>query len=258
MPEDAGMKTDAGAIALDENGFIPGTSYKSVDDLVKGHQNLKEMADRQGSELGSLRSQSETLANVLKEQLTKNQQPVQEKGVDYGAELSVVRTQLDKLDPMEDGYQAKHGELISKLTTLTAQAQHEKTLAVAGDMFKKELSDRDEKAALDIFYRDNPTFNTPETQTRIKQFLASDKTGMHDKFSAYFQIQRDDIAAIAAAKEKENEDMRKILELTKGREEAGKVITNGQGAGLQQTNTTKLTGKDLDAGMKAALAAAKT
>jgi hypothetical protein len=67
--------------------------------------------------------------------------------------------------------------------------------------------------------------------------------------SAYFQIQKDDLAA-------ENAEMKKTLELVKGKENTGKVVVKGQG-GQPPTKPAKATGKDLDAGMAAALAAAR-
>jgi hypothetical protein len=65
--------------------------------------------------------------------------------------------------------------------------------------------------------------------------------------SAYFQIQKDDLAA-------ENAEMKKTLELVKGKENTGKVVVKGQ-TGQPQTKPQKATGKDLDAGMAAVLAA---
>ncbi len=261
----AGEENNVGTVELDENGFIPGTTFKTVGDLLKGHLNLKEMSDKQANELGTVRKEHEglknttdTLASVLKETLNKGQQQGNKdtKTVDYGAELAAVEKQILELDPMADDYQKTLASLVSKSTKLAAADQHEKTLSAAGKMFKDELSERDVKAAQDTFYRENPTFNTPEMQARIKERIAGDKTGMLDALAAYRELQRDDVAAEKDRLAAENAEMKRLVELNKGKDEAGKVITKGQSTGQQHTKTAKATGKDLDAGMMAALKAA--
>ena len=250
----------AGDVALDENGFIPGTSYKSVPDLIKGHAELKGRFDAQGNELGNTRKEKDTLlgqAATLAETLrglNAERQPAAPKGPDYDAEIGAVQKQLLELDPMAEGYQQNLANLVAKTNQLTAISQHEKTLNAAGEMMKKELSDRDQTAQAKTFYDANPTFSTPEMQARIKEYIANDKTGMHDPMSAYFQIQRDDVSAKADALATENAEMKKVIELAKGKEETGKVIVKGQSPG-QITRQPKATGKDLDAGMLAALKA---
>ncbi|HPV49475.1 MAG TPA: hypothetical protein PLB14_07190, partial [Smithellaceae bacterium] len=72
-------------------------------------------------------------------------------------------------------------------------------------------------------------------------------TGMHDAMSAYFQIQRDDLA-------KEHDEMKKVLEMTKGKEKTGTVVVKGQTTS-PPAKPQKATGRDLDAGMAAVLAA---
>lgn len=49
----------ADSITLDENGFIPGTPYKSMAELIKGHTELKSLYDSQGNELGKIRKEHE-------------------------------------------------------------------------------------------------------------------------------------------------------------------------------------------------------
>lgn len=254
----AGTDTNAGAIPLDENGFIPGTTYKSVDDLVKGHMSLKELADRQGNEYGNLKkeheglkSQAQTLAEILKENLTKSQQaPAKaEPTDDYGKQMAAVKAELKSLDPVAEDYVSKQAELVDKLANLAAVAQHEKTLTAAGKLFKDELSERDVKASQQRFYEENPSFNTPEMQAKIKEYIAKDRTGMSDPLSAFYQIQRDEVALETKRLMDENAEYKKRLNLAKGTDETGKVIVKGQSPGQSKTNQPKATGKDLDAGM---------
>lgn len=246
---------DAGA----EQG-IAGTNFKSQEELAAAYikesdqrANLEKKLGEQGSELGTLRKVVESLAT---QQKAAPAEPVKPAGPDYDAEIAGVEKQLEDIDPMADDFPKKQRELISKLTKLTAKAQHEKTLNAAGELMKKELSTRDAQAQTKAFHEANPTFSTPEMQMRIKDFLANDKSGMHDALSAFREIERDDIAQEASLLKQQNEEMRQRLELAKGKEETGKVIVKGQSPAAV-TKPGKVTGKDLDAGMLAALRAAK-
>jgi hypothetical protein len=253
----------SGAAAAEDQG-IAGTGFKTSEELAQAYLgvkdqygNLEKKLGEQGNELGYLRTQAETLANTLKENLTKSQPQQKAQGVDYAAEIATVEKEINGLDPMADGYQKTLSALIQKSNRLTAAEQHEKTLSAAGNMFKEELSARDIKAAQSAFQQQYPTFNTPDMQARIKDFISQDRTGMHDSLSAFFGIQAADEAAKASEVAKENAEMKRLLELSKGKDDAGKVIVKGQSPGQQQTKQPKVTGKDLDAGMAAALAAAR-
>ena len=91
---------------------------------------------------------------------------------------------------------------------------------------------------------------------RIQERLANDQTGMSDPMVAYREIQRDDIAARATELEEENAEIKRLLELKKGEESTGKVVTKGQSP-QQKTKQPKATGADLDKGMQEALNALK-
>jgi hypothetical protein len=241
---------------------IAGTTFKSPEELAAAYQSLEKKLGEQGNELGThrkdaeyYRTQAETLQGLLKEQMGKGQQAAtqQNQGPDYDTEISAIEQQIQQLDPMEEGYQKNLASLVAKSNKLTAAAQHEKTLGAASEMFKRELSDRDTKAARDAFYRENPTFNTPEMQQRIREYIANDKHGMSDPLVAFREIQRDEAAAKAQSLEQENAEYKRLIDLNKGKDEAGKVIVKGQSPGQQQTKAPKATGKDRDAGMLAAL-----
>lgn len=263
MENTEGKEGNAGAVdpnvvTLDENGYIPGTQYRSVPDLIKGHTELKGKFDSQGNDLGTVRKsyesvskQAETLAGALKEKMDAEKATPQ-KTTDFDTEITAVQKQIQELDPMADGYQRTLGELVAKSNKLSAVSQHEKTLTAASSIFKKELDDRDVKATHKSFLDANPTFNTPETQARIKKYLANDKTGMSDPLVAFREIQRDDITVLAKKLEGENAEMKKVLDLQKGKDSTGKVITKGTQS-VQVTKPTKATGAALDQGMKEAL-----
>jgi hypothetical protein len=202
-----------------------------------------------------LKGQAETLATILKENLVKGQTPAaaQPQAVDYGTEIAAVEKQITELDPMSDGYQRTLAQLVAKSNKLTALSTKEEVLKASHDVFTKELSERDIKAAHQKFYDENPTFNTPETQAKIKEYIAKDKTGMSDSLSAFREIQRDELAIETKRLADENAEYRKRLNLAKGTDETGKVIVKGQSPGQSQTQQPKATGKDLDAGMLARL-----
>jgi hypothetical protein len=251
-----------GTLKVGEDGFIPGTTYKSQADLLKGHLNLKEMADKQATELGTVRkehgllkTQAETLATVLKDTLGKQNEikPTEAKTVDYPTEIANVEKQIQELDPMAPDYQKTLASLVSKSNKLSAADQHEKTLSAAAGLMKKELSERDVKSAHEKFYSENPTFNTPEMQAKIKEYITKDSTGMSDPLSAFREIQRDEAIAAKTALEAENAEYKRLIDLNEGKKETGKVVVKPQGGGPPPPKT-KVTGKDLDAGMKEVLA----
>ena len=119
---------------------------------------------------------------------------------------------------------------------------------------KKELSDRDQKAQTKAFYDANPTFNTPEMQGRIKDYLANDRTGMSDPLVAFREIERDDARAQLKQISDQNAEMQRALDLVKGKNETGKVIVKGQSPQGVTKQPNNLTGRDRDAAMAEALA----
>lgn len=252
---------DPNAVELDENGFIPGTNYKSVADLIKGHAELKGAFDKQGNELGQVRGQAQMLAESLKEALTKGDttkgtvEPA-DKASEYEAKIADIETQISKLDPMDENVMEKQAKLYREMNKYTALAQHEKTLGAAKGFLKEELASRDSATAQQKFLDDNKDFNTPEMQTRIKDFLAQDRTGMHDNMSAYFAIKAADAAELATAATTERDQIKEILKLQHGKDSTGKVIPKGQSPGTV-TNPQRVTGEEADAGAKAALAAVR-
>jgi len=74
---------------------------------------------------------------------------------------------------------------------------------------------------------------------------------------AYRESQRDDAAQAAAGLEEENVELKRLLDLKKGEEETGKVVTK-TGSLQQKTKLPKTTGADLDNGMQEALNALRT
>ena len=258
---------EAGAGAGEGGGeeFIAGTPFKSVEELAKGYSNLKTLSDSQGNELGNLRkshdglkTQTDTLMSLLKE-IKSSAAPAQETPAkpDYDGEIATIESQIKGLDPLAPDYQSSLSNLLSKSTRIAAKAAEDRALSAAGELFKKELTERDIKSAQSQFFQNNQDFSTPEMQARIQEYIAKDKTGMTDALSAYREIQRDDALSRAQALEAENLEYKRLIDLNKGKEEAGKVVVKTQTTPQPPAPPAKVAGKDLDAGMMAALRASR-
>ena len=230
--------------------FYLGT-WKDKGAAEEGLTNMQSKMDSQGNELGTLRKQAEFSQQMIDS--LKNQPPPQAppENSNLEQELSEIQADMAKLDPVDESYQRDLMSLMTKSNALAAKTQHEKTLSLATEAFKKELDERDVKATHSSFYEKNPDFNTPEMQVRIREHLAKDTTGMSDSLVAYREIQRDDVAVAAKALEEENAELKRLVELAKGTDSTGKVITKGQAP--PQVKQPKTTGADLDAGMQGAL-----
>lgn len=233
-------------------------SWKTKEAAEEGVGNLQRLLDSQGNELGTLRKQSEFLQRTIddmKSEQAKAHVKTPE-APNFSQELKAVQKEIAALDLEELGYQEYQttmGRLIAKSNELSARDATQKALDAAQIEFKKALDERDTQAAHKEFYRDNSDFSTPEMQERIQEQLSKDTTGMSDPMVAYREIQRDDALAAKAQLENENAELKRLLELKKGEEDTGKVVTKGQGTHKQKTKQTKATGADLDAGMQEAL-----
>jgi myosin heavy subunit len=268
MPENnenvSGKNDVVEELPLDDNGFIAGTTYKSPTELVKGYTNLMEKFSAQGNELGSikkdhdsLKSQAETLAALVKEKMVggTSEKPATEQAVDFDAELSNIEGQMRELDPLSLTYSKSVSELMNKITKLSTQKTRNEVMSEASKLIKQELTNRDIKASHEAFHSENPLFNTPEMQTRIKEYIAKDKTGMSDPLSAFREIERDDARIEAKKLADENAEMKRLIDLNKGKEETGKVVVKNGSPGAP-TQPAKAQGKDLEAGMLNAIKAA--
>jgi hypothetical protein len=253
-------KMEENANDQNEDKGIAGTGFKTPEELAAAFVNeqsqrthLEKKLGQQGSELGQLRTQAQTLAETLKETLGKGKQEPAAPGADFDKEIMSAQADLKKLDPMKDDFAEKQADLINRITDLKAEKVKTTVLKSAGELFQKELQDRDVKTSQKEFLKANPTFNTPEMQTRINDFLSQDATGMHDKMSAFAEIKAMDAQARANDLEQKNAEMMKALDLQQGKDSTGKVIVKGQSPG-QITNKPILTGKERDAAMAEALA----
>jgi len=229
-------------------------TWKSKEAAEEGLANLQKVLDSQGNELGTLRKQTEFFQKQMEQMNAKPKETPKEapKGPDYAQEMKAVQKQLAELDPDEPGYQDKQTKLVMQSNQIAAQQATEQALTAAQAEIKKALDERDVQTMQNSFYEQNPDFNTPEMQMRIQEYLNNDKTGMSDPMVAYREIQRDEAMAAKAQLEEETAELRRLLNLKKGEDATGKVVTKGQSP-QQKTKQPKATGADLDRGMMEAL-----
>lgn len=243
---------------------IAGTEFKTPEELAQAYLKTKETYSslekklgEQGNELGTVKQQNAALAKTLESLSRQPEKKADDKPPrDFDKEEAEIDKAIEELDPADDAYQKKLAQLTKKGRQIVAARQHEMTLAAAGQLFKKELEDRDVKSTQQQFLDANPSFSTPETQAKIKEAIAKDKTGMLDPMAAFYQIQRDEALAAVQAAAAEKDELAKKLELAEGKRKTGTVIT-GKGAGAPPENIQRATGKSADEGALAAIRAAR-
>jgi len=232
------------------NEFYLG-SWKSKEAAEEGLANMQAMVDNQGNEVGTLRKQVAFAEQAIEDIKNKPAPEVKVDAPDHTKEMGDIQSELAKLDPDNDGYHKDLMTLMNRSNALASKIAKEEALSAATAAFKEELNTRDVKATHSNFYKENPDFNTPEMQMQIKDYLARDTTGMSDPLVAYREIQRDTAAQAARALETENTELKRIVELAKGTDATGKVITKSQTP--PQIKQPKAIGADLDKGMQASL-----
>jgi len=243
---------DGGEINAQESPYLG--SWKTKEAAEEGVKNLQKILDVQGNEVGTLRKQTDFLQKTIEEIKSRpNPQPKETQGqTDYSKEIQDIQEKMEFLDPNDEDYHKEMLSLVAKSNAITAKKQHEETLSAAAKLFKKEMDERDTKAMHKAFYDSNPEFSTPEMQMRIQEYLANDRTGMSDPMVAFREIQRDDALRERAELAEKNAELERRLNLKKGEEATGKVVTKGQGL-QQKTKQSKVTGADLDRGMQEVL-----
>lgn len=244
----------------EDQPIIPGTTYKTPEEAAKGFEEKQKMIDQQGGEIGELRGQlEETQSAIQQMQDTQTAQQKAESAVDYDKELKAIQDEIAQLDELDDNFKEKSLSLNKKAINLTRQAATEEAKNAAMQEFQKELAQRDEQQSFQQWYEQNPDFNTPEMQQRVKQQIARDKTGLTDPLVAYREVQLGDTQAENQALKEQLEETNRLLGLKKGTEETGKVVGKGQPAGEQNKTSQpkKLSGADLDTAMLEAAKNAK-
>jgi hypothetical protein len=224
--------------------LVPGTNYRTPEDVARGYSELKGVLDRQGAELGSLRAIAQEYQSMKQSQ--QQQAPAEPPPPDYESEVAAVYEQMDKLDPLDDNYHKAVVQLNKRAADLKAASAEQRALQKAQEMFKRELDARDQQTVYQSFHEENPDFKTPEMQMAIRERMSQDRTGMIDPLVAYREIQRDNAVAQLQDLQTRYAEAERLLNLRDGANRTGKVISGGS-ATKQQTNEPRLTGSALDA-----------
>lgn len=220
-----------------------------------GLANMQTKMTSMGDEVGSLRGQVDVANQTINDLRSKQTQAVSDAETQAELEIAEVQKEILALDDEDSNYHTDMITLMNKANDLSRGAQHEKTLASSIAMFKKELDARDTRAVQDSFRSDNPDFDTPEMQEKIRRTVAKDKTGMSDNYSAFFEVQRDEARQASHALQEENEKLKNLANLAEGTQETGNIVTDDQVP--SNVPQTELKGADLDKAMLAAVQAAK-
>ena len=212
-------------------------TWKTKEDASEGLKNLQTKLSEQGNESGTLKKQLEEATTRMDDmgvKLKEAEDTAAKSASDQDkntvkSEQAKINQQIADLDPVDEDYSKTLMTLMDKSNKIAAKSQHDLTLAAATDVFRKELDERDIKTAHQDFFGANPDFQTPEMQSRIKEYIAKDKTGMSDPLVAFREIQRDDAVIKATELEAQNTELMERLKLKKGTDETGTVILKGQG-----------------------------
>lgn len=232
-------------------------NWKDKETAEAGLANMQGKMDEIGNEVGTLRQQSARDAGVIETLKSQNVNPPAQEAIapDLSKELQEVQTKMLSLDAVDENYTADMVALMNQQSALSAQIQHEKTLAVATERFSEELSRRDVESTTKDFKKENSSFDTPEMQAKIQEYIAADKTGMVDSLVAFREIQRDEAIEHGKALSEENEKLKNLANLKQGTDETGNVFT-GSGQSPQKSQKTTRTNAERDEAMMAAVAAA--
>lgn len=232
-------------------------SWKDKDAAEAGLASMQGKMDEIGDEVGTLRQQSAKDAGIIETLQNQNVKPPETpvETSDLPKELQEVQTKMLKLDSADEDFTANMVDLMNQQSTLSAQIQHEKTLGVATKRFTEALSERDANQTTQEFKKENPEFDTPEMQAKIKEHIAADTTGMVDSLVAFREIQRDAVTEQVQGLTEENEKLKNLATLKQGTDETGNVYT---GSGQTPAKTTKktMTNAERDDAMMAAVVAA--
>jgi len=210
--------------------LIPGTNFKTAEDLAKGYTELQSKMGQQGSELGNAKAQlaqSQKAMDALAAQKPAEAKPA---GPDYASELAVVDKAISKLDIDSTTYNTDLAKLNIQSRNLVAQqVKAETTESLMGE-FKGILSDRDSQQSQQAWKDQNQDFETPEMQQAINDHMAQDRTGVMDPVLAYREIQMQGQSATIEEQTATIADLTERLKLKGGELEVGKVTTKGAGS----------------------------
>uniref|UniRef100_A0A6M3IZK2 Scaffolding protein n=1 Tax=viral metagenome TaxID=1070528 RepID=A0A6M3IZK2_9ZZZZ len=205
--------------------------WKTREEAEKGFNEHKNLSDRQGNELGTLRKQVTDLTDTLTQimQSSQGRTPVEEKGLSAEDELTKTLDEYGKLDFFNDESAGKQGaELLKKAILLTARSVKDETLRVAENQISDTLTKRDAEAIKQDFLKANPNF-TKLQKSGAFQALKSNNP-LHDDFSAYYETLAQEKDTTISELQAALNEAKKAANLAGGDTRAGKIFTKPGGS----------------------------
>jgi hypothetical protein len=213
--QQSALGTEEGQIPQDQ--MILG-KFKSQDELVKGYQDLEKDHGRLGTELGTLRKQSD-LQGKQTEYLMNQLSALQQSGAgqqggpatpDFDAQLAALTAKVQSGD-------VDVATALKETAILTAQ----RAAALADERVKSVIAEQSAAQVRSNFVKTNPDFMELQRAGQLEAIKAENP--MHDDFSAYHEYKRREAIADIDAKVK--------AALEQGRQEGAKLAAGADAAG---------------------------
>ena len=176
--------------------------FKTPEELEQSYTALEQKLGEQGEEVGNLRKQTQFLTEQLESGKQAAQDEGGEVGEDYNAKLQDIQNQIEEGD-------LSISEGLAKTSEITAAMAADQAMT----KFQETQQQQTVEASRQKFSEENPDFFELQQKGALDK-VKSQYPGLHDDFSAYFQLKADQQAQ--QAYERGKQEMAKIAEGDKG------------------------------------------
>lgn len=258
MAEEQAQNADTGSEAVAQP-VIPGTTFLTPDAAAKGFEEMKNLVDRQGNELGQTRKQLDQATNLLERSMGQQQAPAKAEapaGPDFKAELSAIEVKMNALDVDDPGYQKTLNKLVDAKVDIKSDQKafqlEQKLTGKFEEVRNQDQAQMQSQQSLAAWKQANPDFETPEMQQAIQGYMSQNHKIDMDPILAYREIQQQQLLEQLKGMTAENEDYKNRLSLKAGEKEVGTVVTKTGGQSGATKPTKGITGEALNTGMSEA------
>jgi len=190
-------------------------TFKDPDALEKGYGELSGRFDIQGNELGTMRTENETLRVALAEAQKPVESAVTPEPTDFQGMQSALAKQYEDGDIDFPTYAKESNALTAQAVQEQAQVQLDQTLSKANDQFSQTLQERDDQVTVDKFHSQYPDFAEKQASGALQ--ATREANPMFDDMTAYFAL---------TAQEAKEAGKAEQAKLESGSLEAGKVLAD--------------------------------
>lgn len=209
----AGKEENAGE-GEGENKLLAG-KFNTPEELEQSYTELEQKLGEQGEEVGNLRKQTQYLTEQLEAGKETAQDDGSDAGEDYNAQLQDIQNKI------EEG-ELSISEGLAKTSEITAAMATDQAM----NKFQETQQQQTVEASRQKFAEQNPDFFELQKKGALDA-VKNEYPGLHDDFSAYFQLKANQGAE--AAYEKGKQEMAKIAE----GDEGTKKVLPGEGSDPQ-------------------------